>query len=103
MRASQRRYKANEDDMIYTGQCSAGDHLSIKIFLLFSLALDKTYVVFKISFATMLHTKGTDMGSEIFHFVVFFYEKLGQNYKSILISRTKLYLIKILQKMKLIE
>jgi hypothetical protein len=39
---------------------------------LFSLALDKTYAVFKISFATMLHAIGVHTGSDIFHFVVFF-------------------------------
>jgi hypothetical protein len=46
-----------------------------KIILLFSLALDETYAVFKISFATMLHTLGAHTGSDIFHFVVFFEEK----------------------------
>jgi hypothetical protein len=44
--------------------------VSTKI-ILFSLALDKTYAVFKISFATMLHAIGAHTGSDIFHFVVF--------------------------------
>ena len=42
------------------------------IILLFSLALDKTYAVLKISFATMPHALGPHMGSDKFHFVVFF-------------------------------
>jgi hypothetical protein len=46
--------------------------VSTKIILLFSLALDETYAVFKISFATMLHAIGAHTGSDIFHFVVFF-------------------------------
>ena len=48
-----------------------GGDVSTKIILLFSLALDKTYV-FKISFATMPHALGAHTGSDIFHFVVFF-------------------------------
>ena len=46
--------------------------MSTKIILLFSLAVDETYAVFKISFARIPHTLGADTGPDIFHFVVFF-------------------------------
>ena len=49
--------------------------MSTKIILLFSLALDETYAVFKISFARIPHALGADTGPDIFHFVVFFYGK----------------------------
>ena len=42
-----------------------------KIILLFSLALDKTYAVLKISFTTMPHAVGTQTGSDISNFGVF--------------------------------
>ena len=46
--------------------------MSTKIILLFSLALDETYAVFKISFARIPHALGVHTGPDIFHFVVFF-------------------------------
>jgi hypothetical protein len=42
--------KANGDDRTYTVQYSA---VSTKIILLFSMALDETYAVFKISYSTL--------------------------------------------------
>jgi uncharacterized membrane protein len=47
-------------------------HVSRKIILLFSLALDETYAVFKISFARIPHALGAE-GPNIFHFVVIFW------------------------------
>jgi hypothetical protein len=41
--------------------------VSTKIILLFSLALDDTYAVFKISFATGPHALGKHTGPDIFH------------------------------------
>jgi hypothetical protein len=41
------------------------------IILLFSLALDESYAIFKISFARIPHALGKDMGPDIFHFLVF--------------------------------
>ena len=49
--------------------------MSTKIILLFSLALDDTYAVFKISFATGPNALGKHTGPDIFHFVVFFLYK----------------------------
>ena len=46
--------------------------MSTKIILLFSLALDETYAVFKMSFVTGPNALGKHMGPDIFHFVVFF-------------------------------
>ena len=51
--------------------------MSTKIILLFSLALDETHAVFNKSFATMLHAIGAHTGSDIFHFVVFFFAVNG--------------------------
>ena len=45
---NQRRHKTNEDDMTYN---QTGGDVSTKIILLFSLSLDETYAIFKISFA----------------------------------------------------
>ena len=42
------------------------------IILFFSLALDETYDVLKISFATMNIALGLQTGLDIFHFVVYF-------------------------------
>ena len=50
--------------------------MSTKIILLFSLALDDTYAVFEISFATGTHALGKHTGPDIFHFVVFFIDKI---------------------------
>ena len=47
-----------------------GGHVYTEIILLFSLALDITYAVLKISFATMPHALGPYTGSDIFRFVV---------------------------------
>ena len=54
--------------MTYTG-----GHVSTKIILLFSLAMDDTFAVFKISFATGPHALGKHTGPDIFHFVVFLF------------------------------
>ena len=69
--------------MSYTVQWSINNHVSTKIILLFRLALDETYAVFKISFATMLHAIGAHTGSDIFHFVVFFLQETMQNISNI--------------------
>ena len=46
--------------------------MCLKFFLFFSLALNETRAVLKISFATVPHTQGPHTGSDIFKFAVFF-------------------------------
>ena len=53
-----------------------GNNASTNIILLFSLALDGTYTVLKISFATRLYALGKETGPDIFYFVVFLMFKL---------------------------
>ena len=50
--------------------------MSTKIIFLFSLGLDDTYAVFKITFAKGPNVLGKHTGPDIFHFVVFFVLKL---------------------------
>ena len=51
--------------------------MSTNIILLFSLAMDGTYTVLKISFTTRLYAQGKDTGPDIFHFVVFLGKGIG--------------------------
>ena len=71
MRTRQRWQKANEDNVTYTVWWFI-NNVSTNIILLFSLAMDGTYTVLKISFATWLYAQGKETGPDIFHFVVFF-------------------------------